>query len=261
MANELVSVGFHGDELLALREGDEIYVGVRRVCEVVGVVYQTQIDKLKAAKWSTLTFRVMVADDGKDRNTAVVSLKALPMWLATISPNRVDASVREKLELYQQEAADVLHDHFFGQPPTPTPTYDPNDSLSVLLHTTLQNRMAQLRLEAEQAAQLALINEVREAAEEAKQVANAALAERVNQQDYYEIKGYAALHGYLLTGGQLSAIGRKAAAMCRELGIEIRYRQNASYGRVGVYPTHILDQLRPEFEKFSVTPQLAVLTK
>jgi hypothetical protein len=41
------------------------------------------------------------------------------MWLATIDTNRVAEHARAKLELYQNECAKVLHDHFFGrrQPP------------------------------------------------------------------------------------------------------------------------------------------------
>jgi hypothetical protein len=91
-----------------------VFVSVRRVCDALGLAVQPQLAKLWAKPWATVTFIVTVAEDGKNRETAMLDLDALPMWLATIEPSRVAPEAREKLVLYQREAARVLRDHFFG---------------------------------------------------------------------------------------------------------------------------------------------------
>ena len=44
----------------------------------------------------------------------MIDLESLPMWLATISPTKVNAFTREKLVRYQREAKAVLSAYFLG---------------------------------------------------------------------------------------------------------------------------------------------------
>lgn len=113
----LVRVPFEGDgdTLEASLEGDRLWVSIRRVCEALGLAVQRQLAKLKDKPWATVTFKVMVADDGKARRVACLDLDSLPMWLATIEASRVAKALRPKLLAYQREAARVLRDHFFGR--------------------------------------------------------------------------------------------------------------------------------------------------
>jgi hypothetical protein len=46
----------------------------------------------------------MVADDGKMREQTLITLETLLMWMASISPNRVDELYCDRLRLYQKEA-------------------------------------------------------------------------------------------------------------------------------------------------------------
>jgi antirepressor protein len=66
-------------------------------------------------------------------------LDSMPMWLATVEPNRVAPDVRPKLVRYQNECAQVLHDHFFGRPP--------EDAILAIVQAATQTRQAQLALE------------------------------------------------------------------------------------------------------------------
>ena len=50
---ELVSVDFHGDSILATQMPDGmIVVGVRRICELLGLSYSSQLQKLKETAWA-----------------------------------------------------------------------------------------------------------------------------------------------------------------------------------------------------------------
>lgn len=118
----LANIPFHGDTLEATRAHDgRVWVSVSRVCEALGLGYSSQLQKLKEKPWATVTLIVMVAADGKSRETACLDLDSLPMWLATIDVRRVRGAAREKLVVYQKEAARVLRDYFLGERPEPVP--------------------------------------------------------------------------------------------------------------------------------------------
>lgn len=105
----VVRVDFYGDELEVARDGEVLWVSVRRVCEALGIAEQRQLQKLKGKPWATVTSVVTVAADGKHRETACISLRSLPVWLATIELTRLkNQAAQKKLALYQKEAADVL---------------------------------------------------------------------------------------------------------------------------------------------------------
>lgn len=106
---------FHGDDLDVARDGDGVWVSVRRVCEALGVSVQSQSEKLAAKPWAVVRLILMTGPDGKNYETSCIHLDSLPMWLATIEPGRVGEGVREKLVRYQREAAAVLRDHFLGR--------------------------------------------------------------------------------------------------------------------------------------------------
>jgi hypothetical protein len=122
MANEIVSVPFHGDTIHALRNDQgEIFVVCVRVCEALGIDWASQYVKLKKASWSRV---VMITTlDGKNANqgTYVMPLDSLPMWMSHINPAKVATHLKEKLELFQLEARDVLARHFLGIPSPPEP--------------------------------------------------------------------------------------------------------------------------------------------
>ncbi len=55
----------------------------------------------------------MVAPDDKSRTMLCMPLEKLPLWLATINPNKIpDLAIREKVERYQAESAIVLYEYW-----------------------------------------------------------------------------------------------------------------------------------------------------
>jgi hypothetical protein len=111
----LVKFDFHGDEIEVLHEDGRVWVGVKRLCDVLRIANQPQQAKLSRKPWATVTMIVTVAEDGRQREQFCIDLDSLPMWLATIEPSRVQPVLRPRLIDYQRECARVLRDHFLGQ--------------------------------------------------------------------------------------------------------------------------------------------------
>ncbi len=119
-ATSMERVDVCGTPIDACRDGDTIWISVRRVCDALGLAPHKQIERLRRKAWATGTVMVAVADDGKAREVYCLSHKSLPMWLATIEPSRsTSPRLAEFLARFQKEAADVLYRHFFRvQAPT-----------------------------------------------------------------------------------------------------------------------------------------------
>ncbi|MGC4088320.1 MAG: phage antirepressor N-terminal domain-containing protein [Polyangiaceae bacterium] len=73
----------YGDELQAVREGEQIAVVVKRACESLGIQAHGQQEKLQTKPWATTQLICVVAPDGKEREMFCLDLDSLPMWLAT----------------------------------------------------------------------------------------------------------------------------------------------------------------------------------
>lgn len=113
--SDIIKFNFHGDSLDVIQDAGDVWVSVKRVCDVLGVAEQPQYAKLRGNQAATTTIIVAVADDGKNRAMLFISVRSLPLWLATIHPSKVSDGAREKLIAYQREAAEVLADHFLGK--------------------------------------------------------------------------------------------------------------------------------------------------
>lgn len=109
----IIKIGFHGDELWAVKdEAGRGFAVLRRMCEMLGLALQSQLEKLKGKPWATVTEIVTVAEDGKNRATSCLDVESVPMWLATIDSRKVSEAARPMLLRLQCEARDVLARHF-----------------------------------------------------------------------------------------------------------------------------------------------------
>ena len=113
-ATKLVAMNFHGDQIVTFTHGGEPYVAMRRVVENLGMDWSRQQQKL-ADGGSRFNCGHMptVGADGKAREMLAMPVVKLPLWLATINPNKIpDEAKRTKVELYQSESAIALHDYW-----------------------------------------------------------------------------------------------------------------------------------------------------
>lgn len=115
MANQIQLFNFRGEALEVSKQGADLFIGVRRVCEHFGIDSWTQIEKLKERGWASTREIPAVVEGGRVYSQFMVHLDSLPLWLATISEKKVAEAARPKLVAYQKEAARVLADHFLGR--------------------------------------------------------------------------------------------------------------------------------------------------
>ncbi len=105
---------FHGDQIVTFEHEGVPHVAMRRVVENLGLAWQSQTIKLRdqAEKFSCHDI-VTTGSDGKTYAMLAMPASKLPLWLASINPNKIpDVAIREKVELYQAESAIALHDYW-----------------------------------------------------------------------------------------------------------------------------------------------------
>lgn len=117
----ITTIPFHGANLFVIA-GDTpetTMVAMRPVVEGMSLDWSAQRQKIE--RHPVLNTCVVVTpsqmpDDDQEREHTFLPLNRFHFWLATIQPLRItDAGIREKVIIYQNEAADVLFDHFFGR--------------------------------------------------------------------------------------------------------------------------------------------------
>lgn len=107
----LISVPFHGDTITAIETPDGVMVAVKPICERLGIDWKSQHRKLASeTRWGMVIMWIPSA--GGMQETTCIPVSLLAAWLFTIHPNKVKPEVREGLEQYQAEAAQVLDRHF-----------------------------------------------------------------------------------------------------------------------------------------------------
>ena len=108
----ILRIAFRGDELWGVRDEEgRPCVVVRRVCEMLGLNLQGQLDRLRRTR-ATVCEALAVASDGKQRRMACVPLEEVPNWLRGIQVGKVAPDLQEMLLHLQLEARDVLAKHF-----------------------------------------------------------------------------------------------------------------------------------------------------
>lgn len=150
--SDIVKFDFYGDELDCVKEGEVLWISVKRICESLGIGSNTQIEKLKSKSWATNTLIRSVDASGRNREQFFVDIDTIPMWLANIDEGRVSEQVRPKLIKYQKEAAKVLRDYFFTgqaikQPPMPTDIIEAGELWLAALKQAKQEKEARLLAE------------------------------------------------------------------------------------------------------------------
>lgn len=113
-STSLVAIDFHGDQIVTFQHNDEPFVAMRRVVENIGLAWQVQQRKL-GESGERFGCHHMVTHDSSGRRQSMMAMPVakLPLWLASINPNKIpDPVKRAKIELYQAESAIALHDYW-----------------------------------------------------------------------------------------------------------------------------------------------------
>ena len=112
-------VEFNGKEIKAIKEKDKIFVSVRSVCENLGMnenQFKNQRDKINNDELLKVGRKFSPVDTGYGvKETMMLELDYLPIWLAKINPARFSEELKKELLIYQLKAKDVLADEFIGK--------------------------------------------------------------------------------------------------------------------------------------------------
>ena len=102
--------------IVVMEDGKMPLVPIRPICDALGIAYQRQILKLQEDEFfaSTVTLRVTVAADNKQREMVCLPLKYALLWLGSINPKNVAPDAKESVMRYKEACANALYDHFFG---------------------------------------------------------------------------------------------------------------------------------------------------
>lgn len=91
-------------------------VPIKPICDAIGVAFERQFSKLKEHEIlaPTVTLRVMVAADGKQREMVCLPLEFVYGWIFTINTKNVSKEAHDSVLRYQLECYQALYTHFAG---------------------------------------------------------------------------------------------------------------------------------------------------
>lgn len=115
--NKQAITTINGIEITAVNdENHNVFVPVKPICDAIGVAYERQFSKLKEHEIlaPTVTLRVMVAADGRQREMVCLPLEFVYGWIFTINTKNVSESAHDSILRYQLECYNALYRHFAG---------------------------------------------------------------------------------------------------------------------------------------------------
>ncbi|OWO78873.1 hypothetical protein B5C26_22865, partial [Photorhabdus luminescens] len=106
-----ITVPFHGDDLYVVNHNGEPYTPMKPIVEGMGLDWMGQYTKLKT-RFNKGVEEIPIPTKGGVQSMTCLALRKLAGWLATISPNKVKSSIRDKVIQYQEECDDALYDYW-----------------------------------------------------------------------------------------------------------------------------------------------------
>lgn len=106
--HQLISVPFHQDNLVLINHNDEPFVAMKPIVVQMGLIWAAQYVKIMEKFESVVSIIETTGEDGKIYKMICLPLKKLPAWLYSISPNKVNPEIKDKIIQYQDECDDVL---------------------------------------------------------------------------------------------------------------------------------------------------------
>lgn len=224
MSAELVRIAVPGTHrsIVATPNSGNPLVSLRHACDVLGIAIQPQLAKLHRRSWATVTMTVTVADDGKQREMAMVDRRTFVMWLATIDSNRISPEAKPVIQAFQAEAADAL-DAYFGDRSVVVPAVNQFDVLRAAI-----DQIEAAQRDATEAKEIAVVTAARLDAIEGKH-------------DWFSAVAYARLNALPTSTVFLRKLGHCAGQIGRSHGIGPTQVQHQLYGWVNSWPAWVWD--------------------
>lgn len=125
--NQLVTVAFNGQTILAAIVDGKPYVAMKPICDNIGLQWEAQSKRIQRHKIMSKGMSIMnMPSSGGVQATVCLPLSMLNGWLFGVDVNRVKEEIKPKLIRYQEECFDVLAKHFMPaqRPHNPAIDYD-----------------------------------------------------------------------------------------------------------------------------------------
>src|SRR4051794_12056763 len=87
----------------------------KNLCGNLGVYYSSQMQRIKRHGWPGMFMMNIRDTNGRTQEPCVITRKLMSYWMATLEASRGRPGKRGKLMRYQEEAAEALDRHFFGE--------------------------------------------------------------------------------------------------------------------------------------------------
>lgn len=127
---EIVTVNFRGDELYGFKQDDGVFLAAKPMVEAMGLDWNGQYQRLKRDPILSEGMCMMHIPFGRGgaQEAVCIKLELVNGWLFTIDSSRIkDEVVRQKVQTYQRECYQVLHDHFSGKRRAAESSGDPTE--------------------------------------------------------------------------------------------------------------------------------------
>lgn len=121
---------------------EDEFIALKPLCDALGIDHSSQLAKLKTRSWAVMGKIPTTASDGKTYQMTALHKDSVPMWLATLSENKVNPQARQTLITYQREATKALND-YFNKKTQPT-TQEPNPHPEITRQKILQEQLTTL---------------------------------------------------------------------------------------------------------------------
>ncbi|HNW73957.1 MAG TPA: phage antirepressor N-terminal domain-containing protein [Bacteroidales bacterium] len=105
------------DVQIQMIDNGQKLIPIKPICEALGISHQKQYEKLKSDEIlsSTVTLRVTVGADEKEREMLCIPFMYVFGWLFTINPKNVKPEASEAVAKYRMECYQALFKHFTDQ--------------------------------------------------------------------------------------------------------------------------------------------------
>ena len=113
MTNQLTSIDFHGQTLLATIQDNVVYTALKPICENIGLSWNAQFERIKRDEVLAEGVRMIrTPTKGGFQEVVCLPLTLLNGWLFGVDTNRVKAEIRETLITYKKECYQALFDYW-----------------------------------------------------------------------------------------------------------------------------------------------------
>jgi hypothetical protein len=107
--DNLKQVNFQNVDMVAYKAEDKIFVGIKSVCEGLGIDHSSQMKRINRDEiLKSCVVKMTIKISGQNREVSFMEIDALPLFLTGITSSMCREEIRSKLKEFKLKAKDVL---------------------------------------------------------------------------------------------------------------------------------------------------------